>query len=178
MIYRQDKMWSAEKEIICKSARRSRCEKLRQSPLCKRITFVENFGAMEKNMRKNCIFHVDFRYKNRFSNPFCHILKMTKTLATSGFSEFFTKFSTGGGKLFPYVRNIIVKILLKRNFIKRSALIINFFLLTRKSCKKNKKRAVLSLYRCENKPKVLSPPRVRFLLAQKLLGTAANLCIL
>ena len=140
------KLWSADLRMIHFFAAISRCEKLAESRLCKRITFVENFGAMEKNMRKTRIFYVDFRGKSTVYNAICHIIKTLKTLATSTFFEFFTKFSTPCGKLFPYVRK--------------------FFRFSH-----------ISEFR-ENKLKVLSPPRVRFLLTQKLLGTAANFCIL
>lgn len=55
-------------------------------------------------MRKNRIFYVDFGVKSTVYNAFCHNLKTAKTLAPSTFFEFFTKFSTPCGKLFPYVR--------------------------------------------------------------------------
>ncbi len=70
---------------------------------------------------------------------------MTKTLDTTGFFEFFTKFSTPCGKLYLQVEKFFHISFLEKNTKKRSALAVNFFLLTRKSYKKNKKRAVLSL---------------------------------
>ena len=50
----------------------------------------------------------------------------------------------------------------------------NFFSLREKVAKRGKKRAVLSLCHFCSILKLLSPPRVRFLLTQKLLGTTAN----
>ena len=54
-------------------------------------------------MRKKRIKYVDFRVKRAFYNAICHIVKVRKTLATSAFFEFLTKFSTYGGKLFLQV---------------------------------------------------------------------------
>lgn len=73
---------------------------------------------MEKNMRKNRIFYVDFGVKSTVYNAFCHNLKTAKTLAPSTFFEFFTKFSTPCGKLFPYVRNVIADFLRKKKIRK------------------------------------------------------------
>ena len=52
--------------------------------------------------------------------------------------------------------------------------LINFFSLREKVAKRGKKRDVLSPSHFSFKAKLLAPPRVRFLLTQKLLGTTAH----
>jgi hypothetical protein len=49
-----------------------------------------------------------------------------------------------------------------------------FFVQKKSAAKEVKKRAVLSLRQFCFLPKLLAPPRVRFLLSQKLLGTTAH----
>ena len=61
MIFPPEKLWSAEKEMIHFFARVPEGGKLRKTPLCKRTKIVENFGAVEKNMRKNGKKCVDFK---------------------------------------------------------------------------------------------------------------------
>jgi len=49
-----------------------------------------------------------------------------------------------------------------------------FFVQKKRAAKEVKKRAVLSLCQFIGELKLLAPPRVRFLLSQKLLGTTAH----
>ena len=59
-------------------------------------------------MRKNVRFLVGKYILFGFVYTFLHISKNVKTLDTSGFFEFPTKFSTSGGKLFLHLEKIFL----------------------------------------------------------------------
>ena len=59
-------------------------------------------------MRENLRFFVEKYMLFDFGYTFLHSFQNAKTLAVSGFFDFFTKFSTGGGKLFQDVEKIFL----------------------------------------------------------------------
>ena len=120
--FQTEKLWSAKKEIIHFFAHFPEGGKPGKIALCKRITFVENFGAVKKSMRKNGIFYVEFRYNSTFFHSFYHMRKTSKTLDTARFFEFFTKFSTPCGKLSLQVEKFFRFFVFTKYAKKRSAL--------------------------------------------------------